>query len=122
MKRFAIALIVLALAVGLVAAVKPANLTIKNRSDAPVLFLFYEWADGVTGLNPVLIAPVDPKVNKAFDILPGEYVIESHACGVTTTYQAAIAGHFNITIPACPRWTHPPKQQVDGAFKVFEME
>lgn len=121
MKRFLFVLLVLALAVGLVAAAKPANLTIKNRSADPVAIYFFEWADGVTGVNPVLFAAVDPKTNKAYELAPGEYVIESHACGVTQIYQATIAGHYNITVPACPRWSSST-QQFDGGHKLIPME
>lgn len=121
MKRFAIVLIVLALAVGLVAAAKPANLFVHNRSADVASFYFYEWADGVTGVNPVLFVTLEAKTNAAYELAPGEYVIESHACGVDMVYRTTVKGHFNITVPACPRWASA-KQQVDGGFKVIPMQ
>jgi hypothetical protein len=121
MKRFTIVMIVLALSLGLVAAAKPANLFVHNRSSDVASFYFYEWADGVTGVNPVLFVTLEAKTNGAYELAPGEYVVESFACGVAMKYQAAIRGHFNITVPACPRWASA-KQQVDGGFKSIPMQ
>jgi len=121
MKRFLFVLLVLALAVGLVAADKPANLFVRNRSADVAAFYFYEHVDGVTGVSPVLFVTLEPKTNGAYELAPGEYVVQSFACGVETKYQTAIRGHFNITVPACPRWTSA-KQQVDGGFKAIPME
>jgi len=121
MKRFLFVLLVLALAAGLVAAKNPANLTIKNRSADVASFYFFETADGVVGVDPVLFVTLEAKTNGAYELAPGEYVVQSFACGVETKYQTAIRGHFNITVPACPRWTSA-KQQVDGGFKAIPME
>ena len=82
MKRFVIPFLVIALAIGLVAADGVANLNIKNRSDGPAYFYFYPVEDGVVSDTFALYAALDPKQNKLYELANGEYQIESYACGV----------------------------------------
>jgi len=116
MKRFVIPFLVIALAVGLVAADGVANLNIKNRSASPAYFYFFPIEDGVVSAEFALYAALEPKQNKLYELANGEYQIESQACGVAMVYTETISGRWNLTVPACPKWYKVP-QQVDGANK-----
>jgi len=108
MRKLFLAVVILALSLGTIAAdvVPTAVLNIKNRSSDVADFTFYAVDVDLNEVatDPSLYALLDPQSNKLFELEAGTYQIVTNACGETKTYQEEVAGRWNLTVSACPKW------------------
>jgi len=102
----------------LVAAVKPAILTVKNRSDVDLsVYLYPVGEDGAVSETPTLFALVPFKSVREFELPPGQYSFEAWGCGAEAiTGLVTIRGHFTLVLPNCER-LEKALQQRDGGLK-----
>ena len=119
MKKIFALIVVLMIAVFLIAAVKPALLTVKNRTDSELSAYLYTVVDGVE--IPALYATVPFKSERQYELPPGSYLYEVFGCGQTLTGEITLRGHFTLVVPHCDRLDNA-LQQRDGAKKALLQE